>query len=340
MNELEVTVNLKEVEKRFKAMQNSTTSKIVPIIKNNANGLGLVKMYDLFVSLGVKMVACSYANEFYCHLKDREEIKKFSWIWTPDEKYKEVKNIVLACKNKPQLMFCIQNNIPYFVCFDIAMHRGGFTINDIPELKNIIIDNKINVMTHCPHETVDGAYDYSNKVKNLIEELKNSGFTIGKVTAANSYIFMNEPNCHYDYCRVGEALLLPKVKDKFSPDGYDSITIKTYIADSMNLNAGDYVGYDAEKLLNNHKVAVLPIGYYSFEVEHLNYVLIKDGENWIKCKVITSMHDTTIIIVDEVKEINNNEVIIMNKDLINDNWNRCIQKTFKLNPDLVHYNYI
>ena len=341
-HEITITVNREAVKERFKKLQEACRGTIVPVIKNNANGLGTLEMYHLYSEIGAEYVACSYAREFLRTIPAEDDrLNKISWIWTPDSEYRKVKNLILVCKNLPQIDFCEDMKIRYMVCFDIAMNRGGFSPSEIEMVNKAVKtdDLCLGVLTHCPHETFEGTEDYLYAYDKLISKLPRRLTKFQ--SAANSFVFMNNVKGRFGLCRIGEALLLPRVADEFSIN-YDPIEVSTYIADHKMVYPGQYVGYDAVKIEKPTKIAILPVGYYTFEVDSLKKVLVCVGDAKIKCDIITAMHDTMVIDITQIpnKYIENNKVIIMNLELMEDNWNRCIQKTFKINKDLAYYKYL
>ena len=342
-HEITITVNREAVKERFKKLQEAAPeATIVPVIKNNANGLGTLEMYHLYSEIGAEYVACSYAREFLRTIPAEDDrLNKISWIWTPDDEYKKVKNLILVCKNLPQIDFCESNKIRYMVCFDIAMNRGGFSPLESGMVNKAVKtdDLYLGILTHCPHETFEGTVDYLTAYKELLSRLPDRLVKLQSV--ANSFVFTNNKNGRFGLCRIGEALLLPRTADEFSVN-YDPIEVSTYIADHKMVYPGKYVGYDAVKIEVPTKIAILPVGYYTFEADVLKKVLVCVGDAKIKCNIITAMHDTMVIDISEIPEkyIQNNKVIIMNLELREDNWNRCIQKTFKINKDLAYYKYL
>jgi hypothetical protein len=61
-----------------------------------------------------------------------------------------------------------------------------------------------------------------------------------------------------------------------------------------------------------------------------------------KFDTICSMHDTTLVDITGYEDkINLDALVVLNdNELFLENYNRCIQKTWKLNPDMVEPNYV
>ena len=335
INDIWIEIDINQIKERYNKLKEFTKAQIIPVIKNNANGLGFNAILEIYKSLGVSMVAASYASEFYLKAKD-DDIQKLAWIWSPTKKLLEVKNLILCCKDFEQLKFCIENKIPYHLIFNIGMNRGGFLIEDLKQIELLINPNKnIVVATHCPYENKRKIINvYRKNLNNLINYIcLNTNLTISFIHAANSCVFRTDPACHFDGVRLGEALLLPN-NDKFGL--YNPFEIKTKILHIMNLNRGDNIGYNISKVkAKKLKVGVIPVGYYNFD--KIKGVLVKDTF----CPVLAQMHDLSLIDISKVENVSKgNEVIIQNFLLSrSSNWNKCIQRTFKFNPDLINYKY-
>lgn len=341
--EILVTVFEDQVKERYNKMQNSSKSKIIPVIKNNCNGLQFEHMIKLFEEIGCEMVATSYAKEFYLKAKD-SNIKKLSWTWFPDDKYKEVKNLELCCKNFEQLEFCIDNNIPYHIVFNLMMNRGGFKIDDIERLIEFLTsknaDKNLIITAHCPYEDQKHIDEYIRLVELAKKNIEKLGFNVSKIHCANGELFMKDKRTHYQMCRIGTPLLLPQ-HDKFSKR-YNPIEISSYIADIMEVKKGGNIGYNALHLREDKTCAVVPVGYYNFEGFRKVKIIGDDGSEYY-CKVLNMMHDTMILDVSNVPKNNittHNKVVLLDFDTFRFNWKGGMARTFKLNPDMVKYKFV
>lgn len=335
IHEIEVYVNLKEIEKRYNSLQKITGNKVAPVIKNNCNQLGFIKMFEFFKGLGCKTICCSYARELL-KVADDDTVWKMAWNWRPDEEYAKIKKLMLVCKNKEQIEFCLKHNIKYFVCFNLGMARGGFTIDDIPN-----IDFPIeNILTHCPHPTLQGLDIYEKQVFELLDILKNAGYNIKEVSAGNTLVTMMKPSLRFDYCRVGGGLVMPNYGYGAEPKNYKPLEVKTYISSIEEVKALNYVGYDFKCIEKDSITAIIPVGYYTFNTP-LKRVLVHTKSGDYKCEVIAPMHDTTVIDVSGIPDIKMyDEVTIAGPEVLDDNLNQGPHRTFQFNPDLAHYNYI
>lgn len=340
MRELQITVNRKAVKERYnklKRLANESNTTIVPVLKNNCNGLGFDTMYFMFSEMKCPRIATSYAAEWLKDIRIRndETVEKYSWIWSPKDDFSEVKNLTLVCKTFEQLEYCIKNGNKYYLEFVLdhsGMYRGGFTSEDIPKLLELGIKN-INFQSHSPHEDKEGLEKYYQAIDEMITKLNESGISVNEVSVENSYAFMNASKRYQNgFARLGETLLLPK-------EDYNPIIWSTYVSAITKVPSGAMVGYNMVKVERPTTIAVLPIGYYSIEVEEIKKVKVKStGE---LCDVLCAMHDTMIVDITDLKEIKvGDEIIVNDNELQKVNWNRCIQKTWKVNPDMISYKYL
>lgn len=345
---IQVEVNVKAIEDRYKQLSKLTPStKIIPVIKNNCNGLGIETMAKVFDKL-TDIVATSYAEEI---LPLDIEARKLAWIWDV-ESYsrlyhnateKQKAKVELVCKELDQVQFCYDNNIPIHLAFNIGMNRGGFTLTDIKSLCDIIKDYNypLYLTTHCPAEDRLYIEDYEERFWKLFETINE--YSTLKITEfnthyTNSAVFKtlsNDKPFLGGYARLGEHLLLPKTIEE-DGENYNPVTVSTKIAHIQKVAAGETVGYQHYKASRDMTVAVLPVGYYNFD--NINTVYCPKTST--KFKVLAQMHDTTIIrIPDGFNLQRGDEIVLLNNKLMYDNWNKCIQRTFKFNPDLVQYKY-
>lgn len=349
-------VNLNSLRERYDLLsKHAGSTSIIPVIKNNSNGLGFEEMFNLFSSKdNVKMIATSYASEML-RVKSNG-VKKLSWIWEVENYKKEYnavapeyrENIELCCKDFEQVRFCLKNYINPHIVFNLGMNRGGFKECDLKSLKEILNNRSIYVTAHCPYGPDMGhkIKEYLDNFWKLIKKMQDMNFHIIGTHNANSavYKYCVENNCQElmgNFARVGEFLLLPQ-QDNALFGSYEPIRVTTNISYIMKLKNGENIGYNHMVLDSDRVVALIPCGYYNFH--DLKYVGIKAPFDKYFCKVLAGMHDTTIIdithIYDSGETINNGwEVEIMSKDMMTYNWDRCIQKTYKFNPDMVIYEY-
>ena len=330
--ELKVKINVGMIKDRLAKTQAKTKAHVIPVIKNNANGLGFKQIFEAYKKSGVKMVAAAYAREFlkYDEIKN-DTMGKLAWTWNPNEpEYSEVTNLTLVCKNFEQLAYCIKNKIPYHIAFNIVMNRGGFTKEDFHALYEIVSDNPITITAHCPYENKDDILGkYKPLVEDLYESLMKYGFNIHEGHFANSAVFRSCEDLHADYVRLGEELLLNK------PDeGYVPVTYETYVMAKVKIPKGGNIAYDALKAPYDINAIIVPIGYY--HVEKIDTIRAAGMDH----KAIWSMHDSTVVefsgddkVFDKLKEYE--PVTFYNSY----DGNGAIQRYFKLNEDLVEYEY-
>lgn len=328
-------VYVNELKKIFEECKSKTY--LIPVIKNNANGLGIQKMFDLYSSYedfsynGI--LATAYASE-WLNVDDRgKSVRKLGWTWDiEDKRLLDIRNLHLGCKTFNQLKHCVKNNIPVHLEFNLFMNRGGFNISDIPQIKDIIDDRIIFIYTHCPFEDerIKMYIDRIDKFKKYLETspIKDNIFLIHTENSA-VYRYKEKHNIQHDGSRLGEYLLLPREHETIEYIG--NILTTHGLSKSDNIGYGKLSEYD-------ENIAVVTAGYYNFN--NLYYIM-KNGNMYpVRC----IMHDSCIVGLGDDFASEGEEVILMNHEIYKkaseDGSCPCIQRFWKINPDMIEYEYI
>src|SRR3989344_1397960 len=179
-------------------------------------------------------------------------------------------NVIAKIKTPPRV----------HVKVDTGMHRQGFMPGEVPQALKII--NKFNlkpqgVYTHFA-VAKDVAYptytlDQFSKLKNAVKIFEKAGHKNFIKHAAATGGTMLFPETHLDMVRVGMGLYgywpSQESKTQYSLTGNIRLSLepvlqwKTVVAETKEMPAGSYVGYDlTERVNRDTKTAVLPIGYW------------------------------------------------------------------------------
>lgn len=174
-----------------------------------------------------------------------------------------------------QLLDSYGKKLKVQIKIDTGMHRLGERaeridkICEIYHLKNLIIKG---TFTHlCSGETKmepDRKYtmDQAATFYEIIDLLKKSGYSCGKVHLLASYGLINYPELAGDYARIGIALY-GVLSSRTDLEGYPIklhpvLSVKARIALTKDLYTGDAAGYGLQYVAeSNRKIAVLSIGY-------------------------------------------------------------------------------
>jgi alanine racemase len=333
-----IVVDIDAIKRRYLSLcDRAKPSGIIPVVKNNSNGLGFEKMYDVFSSFGCEILAAAYPIEF-AKVHDRAG-RKLGWNWaiSQGDILLKIEGIELCCKSVEQVKFCLDHNITIHLVFNIGMNRGGFRMKDIPLLKEILKETPVFVCAHCPHKDAEGIQLYFDDFLSLKSIAENELTVFGTHFGSSNFLRNKDdvmyPADHHavmDFLRIGEYLLLPDPKDGYSPVQYLSTVL-----DVFTIAAGGQYGYGAGIVDKETEAALVSVGYYNFR--NIRKVLIGSE----KYDVLCLMHDTLLVDLNgHGKNVRTgDDVVFMCQELNDDNWDGSITQTYAINQDLLEYEY-
>ena len=245
--------------------------KVIPVVKANAYGHGVIEVVDYLVKNKVDYFAVSLLEEAI------ELRKKFNNIeilvmGVVQKEYFHIasKNkITITISNFDQLVELYKLNVPLVVHMkvDTGMNRLGFKhTEDIIKSFNLLKDNNyINlegIYTHFSTADMDKEY-YDMQLKRFasIIDLLNYDFKMIHVSNSSSMIKYEDEIDYTTHTRLGISLygLTLDEETKFLKNTYKLIT---HITDIKALEPGDKVGYGATYTAKQKEIiGILPIGY-------------------------------------------------------------------------------
>lgn len=158
---------------------------------------------------------------------------------------------------------------------DTGMKRLGFHVDEVTKISEVYKLKELDVWGIYTHLCVSDS-PLSKDVEftklqvslfySLLEKLKEGGINIGKVHIQSSYGFLNYPEIHCNFIRVGIALYgalnSPKDKTKLQLDLRPVLELKSRIVLIKKIKKGESLGYNRAFVADaDKKVAILPIGY-------------------------------------------------------------------------------
>ncbi len=158
---------------------------------------------------------------------------------------------------------------------DTGMHRLGIPYHASSDVEQVFAMKHIKVygmFTHlcCPDsrllEDVAFTKEQIGNFYQLVDALKKNGIAIPKLHIQSSYGFLNYPDLHCDYARMGIALygVLSSAKEDtvLSLPLRPVLSLKSKIVLIRNVSKGSSVGYGrAFTPERDSRIAILPIGY-------------------------------------------------------------------------------
>ena len=177
---------------------------------------------------------------------------------------------------------------PIHLKVETGMGRLGFSPEELlPLLDNPLLRSPLQVegmMTHLADaDGKDSTFTERQlgTFRNMVEQIRQRGFTIPLVHTANSAAIVRFPDAHFSLVRPGIMLYgyhtLPATVPV--PDLKPVLSLHTTIVQLRNIPQGGTVSYNGTFVATRPtRIAVLPIGYadgYSRQLSHRGSVLIR-----------------------------------------------------------------
>ncbi len=265
-------INLKNILKNYISVKKRIGSKnIIPVVKANAYGHGVIEVVDYLYSNNIDYFAVSTLEEAL-EIRNSFDLVSILVMGAIQSKYFNLaseNNITLTISNKDQLCGFdqIKSVLKVHIKVDTGMNRLGFK-SDEEVLEAFMIMNshksvKVEgVYTHFSTADIDFEYyKYQLNRFKYVLKLLNFNFDIIHVSNSSSAIKYEEELSFTTHVRLGISLygLTLDEETTFLKTTYKLIT---HISEIKQLKKGDKVGYGATyTALQDELIGILPIGY-------------------------------------------------------------------------------
>jgi alanine racemase len=326
-------VNLQAIKDNFFALKKriGEQSDVMPVIKANAYGHGVIPVANTVVAAGAKYLAVSSLEEALEIRYADITVPILIFGYVPIEfanlivKYNLTVTVfdIQIIKELDRLAFSQQKTAKIHVKVDTGMGRVGIT--DVNQFKEIVqlVKNSPNVLlegiyTHfaCADE-IDKSHteQQHNKFKvYIVEAMQQLNYKL-LIHASNSGAAIDTPELAYDYVRAGISLYgcyPSKHVDKEAVILKPAMELKTQIIFLKELDRGKHIGYGATYQTSKPaKIATLPVGYadgYNRLLSNRGYVLVQGQRAPIVGRVCM---DQTIIDVTDIQNVKVGDEVVL-----------------------------
>ncbi len=286
-----IEVNLKHLKNNARVLKSLMPSgcELMAVVKANAYGHGAVQIARTMNEIGVRAFAVATLGEGI-ELRNNGILGDILVLGYTDInqagqlKHYQLTQAVIDYDYALRLND-LQLGLQVHLKIDTGMHRLGISSQDVEKISQTFDLGGIKVMGMFTHLSVadqqeEEAVEYTRgQIKefyHLVKKLKDVGFAIPKLHIQSSYGLMNYPELRCDYARIGIALYgsfsRPGDQARLSVLLKPVLSLKARIAMIREVAAGECVGYGRETpLMQNSRIAVLPIGYADGLPRNLSY---------------------------------------------------------------------
>lgn len=253
--------------------------ELMPVLKCEAYGHGLVKTARLMSSMGIRAfaVACAAEGVELRRAGIRGEILILGWT-APESfpclsRYRLTQTVTEPAYARQ--LSAYGKNIDVHIKIDTGMHRLGIDSEDIASVEEVFTLPHLRVRGMYTHLCVSDALDEASRAFTeaqrrrffaLAEELCRRGYCVGMLHTQSSYGLLNYPDARCSYARVGIALYgvrSSRGDDAARWPGLEpALSLKARVEQVRSVKAGEGLGYGlAYTAPRESRIAVLPIGY-------------------------------------------------------------------------------
>lgn len=335
--DIKAIIDVKAIKNNLQYLKKKTGTDLMPVLKADAYGHGLIDMAKVLRKLGIKYIGVATLGEAILLRKSGDNGRILSWLYDIDGQ--EIKDgisldldIAIFDENIiPKLEKLIPNDkkIKITMFVDTGINRAGIPYEKaIQSFKDVAKSHKFEIVGMMSHLVCSGiknspiVNEQLRKFRSLRSELANIGIKPPLVHIANTGGCLNYDVSDFTLSRSGSGVYGIPGNDKLHKHLKLAMTVKSYIIQLKDINKGEGIGYDWAYITpKKMRVAVLPIGYADIIPMSASlrlYVYI----NGTKRKVLGLISMDQIIVEAKESDKINDDVIIFG------NGQNCPQTIF------------
>jgi alanine racemase len=317
-------IDINAIRNNIRVLKVSSGTDIMPVLKADAYGHGLIEMAKILRKIGIKYIGVATIGEAILLRKSGDKGRILAWLYDIDgHEFKDSLGLNLDIaifdeKLIPKIKDMIPSGIKLKVTMfiDTGINRAGISYDKaFQAFKDVTSCDKfelIGMMSHLVCSQIKNSpivNEQLRKFRELRKKLENIGIKPKLVHIANTGACLNYDVSDFTLSRSGAGVYGIFENDKFKP----SMTLKTYIIQIKDVHKGQGIGYNWKYIAKkNIKVAVLPIGYADV-IPRIASQKLYVYVNGTKRKVFgTISMDQIIIEAKETDKINDDVILFGN----------------------------
>jgi alanine racemase len=335
--DIKAVIDVNAIRNNINFLKKKTGTDLMPVLKADAYGHGLIEMSRILRKLGIKYIGVATLGEAILLRKSGDKGRVLSWLYDIDgHEFKDglKMNLDIAIFDE-KLLPKIESMIPsgkkikVTVFVDTGINRAGVPYeNAIQTFKDIVACDKFELVGMMSHLVCSGVKnspivnEQLRKFRELRKNLEELGIKPPLVHIANTGACLNYDVSDFTLSRPGSGIYGIPGNDTVNKNLKLAMTIKSYIIQLKEIEKGAGIGYDWKYITPRRmRVAVLPIGYADIIPRSASgklYVYI----NGTKRKVLGTISMDQIIVEAKNEDKINDDVIIFG------NGTNCKQTIF------------
>jgi len=323
--DIKAVIDVNVIRNNIKYLKQKSGTELMPVLKADAYGHGLIEMGKILRKLGIKYIGVATLGEAILLRKSGDKGRILSWLYDIDGKeFKDGLNLNLDIaifdeKLIPKIEGMIPKGkkIKVTMFVDTGINRAGISYDKaLQAFKDVSTSNKfelVGMMTHLICSGIKNSpivNEQLRKFRELRKQLANINIVPLLVHAANTGGCLNYDVSDFTLARPGSGIY--GITADFKPNKHLKLpmSVKSYIIQTKEVEKGAGIGYDWRfKAPRKMKICVLPIGYADIIPRDTSlklYVYI----NRTKRKVLGTISMDQIIVESREEDKVNDEAYI------------------------------
>ena len=327
--DIKAIIDVNAIRNNVNFLKKKTGLDLMPVLKADAYGHGLIEMAKILRKLGIKYIGVATLGEAILLRKSGDTGRILSWLYDIDGQ--EIKD---GLKLDLDIAIFDENLIPKLeklipkgtilkttIFVDTGINRAGIPYEkSFQAFKDIKSKpDKFEIVGMMSHLVCSGiknspiVNEQLRKFRALRSELEEIGIKPPLVHIANTGACLNYNVSDFTLARPGSGIYGIPGNDEVNKNLKLAMTVKSYIIQLKDVEKGQGIGYDWKYITpRKMRVAVLPIGYADIIPRSSSgklYVYI----NGTKRKVLGTISMDQIIVEAKENDKINDDVIIFGK---------------------------
>ena len=340
--DIKAVIDVNAIKNNVNFLKKKTGTDLMPVLKADAYGHGLIEMSKILRSLGIKYIGVATLGEAILLRKSGDTGRVLSWLYDIDGQ--EIKdglklNLDIAIFDEnliPKLEKLIPNGtkIKITMFVDTGINRAGIPYEkSLQAFKDVAKCDKFEIVGMMSHLVCSGiknspiVNEQLRKFRALRKELEEIGIVPPLVHIANTGACLNYDVSDFTLSRPGSGIYGIPGNDSIHKNLKLAMTVKSYIIQLKDIEKGKGIGYDWKYITpKKMRVAVLPIGYADI-IPRSASLKMHVYINGTKRKVLGVISMDQIIVEAKDRDKINDDVIIFG------NGKNCSQTIFDVAKD-------
>ena len=277
-------VNLNYLQDNIDKIKLLTSSKILPMVKADAYGNGLVPISRFLVEeCEIKRLGCASLGEAIHVLNTCPDLNAEMMVFSDTELYDpEVFQAynhfgILPVLHQRSDLETVLNNIvfkktPIVLKVNTGMNRLGLSLEEIAEFAPLLKNRGVkHLMTHfaCSYYPLKDGDKTHRQMDNFIKAkqiLIDAGVEIQETSVANSGAIEQKFGTSETYVRPGLMMYGPPSLEPHIWNGHQISKFVTRILKTFIVKKGTPVGYGINVVSEDSLIAIIPVGYADWSI--------------------------------------------------------------------------